>query len=255
MRTSLIPGMLEAAQRNLARQQTRLRLFEVGKVFLPRKEALLPQEKEMLVGLWTGSRSRAAWHTRNDGCDFYDIKGVVEGLARSLAIGPLAFTARPDDQCCFSRAGYTATIIHEGQTLGLVGELDPAVANRYNLKQAVFLFELDLEVLRQRVPAGKKMAPIPRFPSTSRDITVIVDQDVESRGLLDTVAQFGEALVEEVALFDVFAGHPIPKDRKSVSIRVVYRSPERTLEDETVNQIHHRLTQRLIDEFGAALPA
>ena len=255
MRTSLIPGMLETAQRNIARQQNRLRLFEIGNVFWPQENALLPVEKEMLVGLWTGSRCLPAWHTREEPCDFYDIKGVVEGLARSLGIGELTFTGLPDDQCCFSRAGHTATILHDGQVLGLVGELNTTVADRYNLKQTVFLFEMDLELLGQRMPDSKKMAPIARFPSTSRDITVIVDQDVESRALLDTVAQFGEALVEELFLFDVFAGDPIPQGSKSVSIRVVYRSPERTLEDETVNQIHHRLTQRLIDEFGAALPA
>jgi phenylalanyl-tRNA synthetase beta chain len=99
------------------------------------------------------------------------------------------------------------------------------------------------------------MAVIPRFPSTARDITVIVDQDVESGRLLDTVAQFGEKLVEDLYLFDVFAGDPIPAGKKSVSFRIVYRSAERTLEDETVNAIHHHLTHRLITEFGAALPA
>ena len=255
MRTSLVPGMLETAQRNISRQQTRLRLFEVGKVFLPQDNAPLPLEKEMLVGLWTGSRSTPAWHTREDDCDFYDIKGVVEGLGRSLGIGPLAFTAPSDDSCGFTRAGHAATVLHEGQMLGVVGELDAAVAGHYNLKQAVFIFELDLEMLSRRVPGAKQMVPIPRFPSTSRDITVIVDQGVESSTLLNTMTRFGETLVEDLSLFDIFTGDPIPEGKKSVSIRVVYRSPERTLEDETVNEIHHRLTHRLIDEVGAALPA
>jgi phenylalanyl-tRNA synthetase beta chain len=98
------------------------------------------------------------------------------------------------------------------------------------------------------------MVPIPRFPSTARDITVIVDQEVESSLLLDAVNQFDEKLVEELYLFDVFAGDPIPDGKKSVSFRVIYRSAERTLEDEAVNEIHHHLTHRLITEFGAALP-
>ena len=255
MRTSLIPGMLEAAQRNISRQQTRLRFFEVGKVFLPRKSDPLPLEKEMLVGLWAGPRSTPAWHTREVACDFFDIKGVVEGLGRSLGIGQLAFTAPADGRYGYTRAGHTATVLHEGQELGVVGELNAAVAANYGLKQTVFLFELDLEMLSQRVPGTKQMAPIPRYPSTSRDITVIVDQDVESSRLMAAVAGFGETLVEDLFLFDVFEGDPIPNGKKSVSFRVVYRSPERTLEDETVNEIHHRLTGRLIDEFGAALPA
>jgi phenylalanyl-tRNA synthetase beta chain len=136
-----------------------------------------------------------------------------------------------------------------------VGELNPAVVNRYNLKQPAFIVELDVERLAQRLPGTKQMAPIPRFPSTTRDITVIVDQDVESGRLLEKVAQFGEKLVEDLYLFDVFAGDPIPAGKKSVSFRVVYRSAERTLDDETVNTIHRRLTHRLITEVGAALPA
>jgi phenylalanyl-tRNA synthetase beta chain len=160
----------------------------------------------------------------------------------------------PDDQCRFTRAGQTAQILHDGQTLGIVGEVDAEVVNTYSLKQQAFIFELDLEAIGRLASDSKQMAPIPRFPSTARDITVIVDQRIESGCLLDTVAQFGEKLVEDLYLFDVFAGDPIPAGKKSVSFRVVYRSTERTLEDETVNAIHHRLTHRLITEFGAALP-
>ena len=209
----------------------------------------------MLVGLLTGPRDSAAWYTREAACDFFDIKGVVEGLALSIGGVNLSFAALPDDQCRYTRAGHTAQIIHGGQALGVVGEVDATVTDSYGLKQAAFIFELDLEILGGLIPSTKQMAPIPRFPSTSRDITVIVDQDVESRRLLDAVAEFDEALVETLHLFDVFAGDPIPAGKKSVSFRVVYRSAERTLEDETVNEIHHHLTHRLITEFGAALPA
>ncbi|BBO76466.1 phenylalanine--tRNA ligase beta subunit [Desulfosarcina widdelii] len=255
MRTTLVPGMLETAQRNIARQQNDLRLFEVGKVFLPQPDMTLPLEKEMLVGLWTGARSNTAWHTRETACDFYDIKGAVQGLALCLGVGQPAFTAQPDEVCRYTRAGHTAKVLLDGEMLGIVGELDTAVVEHYNLKQRCFVFELDLELLSQRVPDSKQMVPIPRFPSTSRDITVIVDQAVESSSLMDTVVGFGEALVEDLYLFDVFAGDPIPVGKKSVSFRIVYRSAERTLEDETVNEIHHRLTQQLITEFRATLPA
>ncbi len=255
MRTTLVPGILEAGQRNISRQQINLRLFEIGKVFLPQPEALLPVEKEMLVGLWTGSRANPAWHTPETVCDFFDIKGAVAGLALSLGISTLSFSALPDDRCHYTRAGHTAQIFHDGQTLGIVGEVDDAVVNSYSLRQAAFIFELDLDMIGQLVPASKQMVPIPRFPSTARDITIIVNQEIESGRLLHAVAQFGEKLVENLFLFDVFAGDPIPSGKKSVSFRVVYRSAERTLEDETVNEIHHHLTHRLITEFDAALPA
>ena len=105
------------------------------------------------------------------------------------------------------------------------------------------------------MPENKQMAPIPRYPSISRDITVIVDLAIESSRLLDVVTQFGETLVEDVHLFDVFVGDPIPDGKKSVSIRIIYRSAERTLDDESVNAIHRQITHRLIAEFNAALPA
>ncbi|MBC2711978.1 MAG: phenylalanine--tRNA ligase subunit beta [Desulfosarcina sp.] len=254
MRTTLVPGILETAQRNISRQQNSLCLFEIGKAFLPQSDAALPLEKEMLVGLWTGLSGKAAWHTREKACDFFDIKGTVEGLALALGVAALSFTALPDDRCRYTRAGHTAQILHGGQTLGIVGEVDAAVVDSYSLRRTAFIFELDLEMIGQLVPDSKQMAPIPRFPSTTRDITVILDQDIESGCLLDAVAQFGETLVKDLYLFDVFAGDPVPAGKKSVSFRVVYQSADRTLEDETVNAIHHHLTHRLITEFGAALP-
>jgi phenylalanyl-tRNA synthetase beta chain len=178
----------------------------------------------------------------------------VQGLALALGLAALSFTAVPDGQCRYTRAGHTAQIFHDGLTLGIVGEVDPEVVTTYSLKQKAFIFELDLEAIGRLASDSKQMAPIPRFPSTARDITVIVDQTIESGALLNTVARFGEKLVEDLFLFDVFAGDPIPEGKKSVSFRVVYRSAERTLEDETVNEIHHHLTHRLITEFGAALP-
>ncbi len=254
MRTTLVPGILEAAQRNIARQQNCLRLFEIGKVFLPQADAPLPLEREMLVGLWTGRRAKAAWHTREKACDFFDIKGTVEGLALALGLTALSFTALPDGQCFYTRAGRTAQIFLDGRALGIVGEVATEVVDTYSLKQPVYIFELDLELIGRLASDSKQMSTIPRFPSTARDITVIVDQTIESGHLLDTVAQFGEQLVEDLFLFDVFAGDPIPAGKKSVSFRVVYRAAERTLDDETVNAIHHDLTHRLITEIGATLP-
>jgi phenylalanyl-tRNA synthetase beta chain len=255
MRTTLVPGMLEAAGRNIARQQSHLRLFEIGKVFLPEDGAPLPTEKEMLVGFMTGSRSRVAWHTPDAAVDFYDIKGVVEGLMTALEIDHPSFTAQADELCVYMRAGHTASIRCGEQVVGLVGEVDAAVVEGFGLRQTAFLFELDLEAVGQLVPDDKQMAAIPRYPSTSRDITVIVDQEMESKLLLDAIGRFGETLVEDLSLFDVFSGEPIPEGKKSISLRVVYRAADRTLEDEVVNSIHQQLTSRLVNEIGAALPA
>ena len=254
MRTTLVPGMLEASQRNIARQQTTLRLFEIGKVFLPQAGDSLPIEKEMLVGLWTGAGMRPAWHTPERTLDFYDIKGIVEGLALSLGIGELRFWALKDGRCRYLRAGHGADVLAGDTALGVVGEVDGTVVTNYNLRQPAFIFELDMGVLAERLPEGRQMTPIPRFPATARDVTLIVDQDLESGRMLEWVKTADQQLIETAYLFDVFTGDPIPAGKKSISFRVIYRSAERTLEDETVNTIHRQLTGQLIGEFGAALP-
>ncbi|MDL2328890.1 phenylalanine--tRNA ligase subunit beta [Desulfosarcina sp. OttesenSCG-928-A07] len=255
MRTSLVPGMLETVQRNVSRQQSRIRLFEIGKVFFPQPGALLPVEREMVIAAWTGPVTDPVWHTRERACDFYDIKGVAEGLLKGLGITAATFTACSDDACQYTRTGYTASVFAaDGKVIGQVGEVDAGVLHSYQIRQPVFIFEFEGEALAAAMAGTPQMAPIPRFPATDRDITVIVDQDIESNRLIEKLLAFDEPLVEQVSLFDVFSGDPIPDGKKSVSLRVVYRSSERTLEDEAINALHRDLTHRLIAVFDADLP-
>ena len=255
MRTTLVPGILEAVQRNIARQQSSLRLFEIGKVFLPKADDVLPAEDELIVGVWTGAGVKNSWHTPERACDFYDIKGVVEGLATTLRIDEMNFTALPQGDVPYLRPGHGAQILFGRERLGVVGEVAQRVVDAYNLRQPIFVFELKLAVLAGLLPDGKQMVPIPRFPATARDVTLIIDKNVESARMLACVKSAEHQLVESVFLFDVFTGEPIPEGKKSISFRVIYRAVDRTLEDETVNDIHRRLTGQLIDEFGAALPS
>jgi phenylalanyl-tRNA synthetase beta chain len=139
--------------------------------------------------------------------------------------------------------------------VGLVGEVAPKVIRNYDLKQAAFIFELDLDRLVQSIPDTKSARPIPKFPATSRDITLIIDNDIETYKIIYSVESFQEELVENLHLFDVFAGNPIPKGKKSVSLRVTYRSSQETLEDNRVNDIHKNITARLMKTFDATLPA
>jgi len=105
------------------------------------------------------------------------------------------------------------------------------------------------------VPDTKLAQPIPRFPATSRDITLIVDKDTEAMNILQMVEDLDEKIVENLHLFDVYEGSPVPAGKKSISFRITYRSATQTLEDETVNSIHREITNRLIKEFNASLPA
>ncbi|MCD4804683.1 MAG: phenylalanine--tRNA ligase subunit beta [Desulfobacterales bacterium] len=254
MRTSLIPGLLETIHRNIAQQTKSLRLFEVGKIYIGREKDNLPEEIEMLAGIWTGSRTNASWYSKESGCDFFDIKGVVEGLLNRVKIDRIKFTCMPDNSCTYTRPGHTAQILQEKKLIGLAGEIHPQVLRNFDLKQAAFIFELDLKAISDLIPETIRSKPIPKFPSISRDITIIIDKDLESSKPLETIRKSGDELIENLYLFDVFEGDTIPQNKKSISLRITYRSKHKTLEDDEVNYIHKNITDRLLKKFDALLP-
>ena len=254
MRTSLVPGILETMHFNMARQIKNLRVFEIGKIFLKSDQQVLPREPEMLIALWTGARTDASWYSRETLCDFYDIKGAVEALMRALKVDSVRFTAMDAESCEHTRPGQTAQIMASDVQVGLVGEIHPRVGENYDLKQTAFIFELDLEKMAGLIPAASNSKPIPRFPAVYRDITIIVDRKIETRTVLEAVENFQEKLIERLHLFDVFEGNPIAAGKKSVSFRVTYRSPGKTLEDEDVTDLHKSITERLLKAFDATLP-
>ncbi len=254
MRTSLVPGLIETAVYNIARQIKNLRLFEIGKIFIKSDRQVLPLEPEILTALWTGTRNGASWHSREIPCDFYDMKGVVEGLIHALKIDRIRFTQMPEDSCDYTRHGHTARILAEGLQVGLVGEVHPRVRRNFELKQTAFIIELELDKIISLIPPPTGSKPIPRFPAIYRDITIIVDHAIETQTVLEAVDNISEDLVERLHLFDVFEGDPIAAGKKSVSFRVTYRSSTKTLEDDDVNDLHRAITDKLLKAFDATLP-
>lgn len=255
MRTSLIPGILENMRRNLSQQVRNLKLFETGNIFLSRGQETLPEEVEMVAGLWTGDRYNSAWYAKETGCDFYDMKGIVEGLMSGLNINNIRFTKMPFDLCCYTKQGYTAQVTIEGMPVGLVGEVHPEVLHNFNLKQRAFIFELNCNTILDLTKMEKTSNPLPKFPFTARDISIIISKEIEAMSVLEKLNSFGEKLIENTQLFDVFEGDPVPPGKKSVSVRITYRSPEKTLEDKEVNGVHINITNRLLREFNASLSA
>lgn len=254
MRTSLATGLIETAVGNIARQIKNLKIFEIGKIFIKTESEELPGEPEYLAALWTGARHGTSWHGREIDCDFYDIKGTAEGLFEALELENIRFTAMAESDCEYTRAGYTAAIKTGDTSVGLVGEIDPQVRESFDLKQPAYILELDLEKIYPLIPQAKSYRPIPRFPAIYRDITIIVDRDIETQTVLETAENMREALVESLHLFDVFEGDPIAAGKKSVSFRVTYRSQDKTLEDDDVNALHKSITAHLLKAFDADLP-
>lgn len=260
MRTSLIPGLLETMHRNISKRIKNLKVFEIGKIFINRGMDKLPEETEMLASLQTGARSDVTWNIKEIDCDFFDIKGVVEGLFKALHIKnsegkfPL-FTMIPDDLCTYTMPGYSARIIAENEIIGLVGEVNRDVLKNFDLSQPTFIFELDLLKLYRLIPDAVKSIPLPKFPAVSRDITMIIDKDLETAAIINGVKELNQKLVENINLLDVFEGKLITDNKKSISFRITYRSSTETLKDDKINKLHKNLTEKLLNKFDAKLPA
>jgi len=255
MRTSLIPGLLEATARNIAQQTKDVKVFEIGKTFIGQGRDSQPVECDFLAALWTGERHVNSWNRPPAACDFYDIKGALEGLLSGLKLGDVRFVRSEEKQTAYLHPGAAADVLIAGKKVGCVGEIHHEVIANYNLKQPVFLFEIDLEVLATMISDQIKAEPLPRYPAISRDITLIVDDDLDAQNILSGIHESKQELLENVRVFDVFKGRPIPPGKKSLSLRVVYRSSDGTLEDDMVNAIHRQLTQQLLEVHKADLPS
>ena len=255
MRTSLIPGLLDMMKTNMSRNVKNLKIFELGKIFISNGQERQPEEIEMLAALWTGSKSASSWSVKPASCDFYDLKGVVEALFRSFKLENIRFSAMPDAACAYTRPGRTAQIHVDEKCIGRIGELTASVIENHDLKQSAFVFELNIDELIPLLSESITFSPVPRFPAAERDITLIVDKYTPAGDILNDIFTRREALVENVLLLDVYSGDPIPAGKKSVSLRITYRSPAETLSDQQVLSVHGRISEGLIHKFDALLPA
>jgi phenylalanyl-tRNA synthetase beta chain len=179
--------------------------------------------------------------------DFFDAKGEVESLLKQLGLKP-SFEGSDDGSLL---PGKGANIVINGDKVGIIGVLHPKVAQAFELSGTVCLIEMDVEKLADKATRLKKYQPIPRFPSVTRDIALVVDEQVSYQQVADIIRSFPQ--VKEVTLFDLYQGEQIPQDKKSFAIRIVYQSPSRTLTDEQVDQTQQGMLDRLHQELSASL--
>ncbi|MFH1155424.1 MAG: phenylalanine--tRNA ligase subunit beta [Pseudomonadota bacterium] len=257
LRTSLLPQLLETMRRNISQQTDSLRLFECGNVFFATEPGKQPVETEMLAGMWTGSRTPGSWHSKPQSCDFFDLKGVVQGLFAGLHVDGIGFSQSQPSACPYFKTRAGAVMTCGSGILGSIGQVHPQVMKNFGLKQDVFVFEIDMGMLLSLVPESLMTGPLPRYPSIARDITIIVDADTEAGAVMAELCAFKgkESLMEDVLLFDVYQGAPLKQGKKSLSFRIVYRSWEKTLKEKMIKGLHDHVSRTLIEKFKADLPA
>jgi phenylalanyl-tRNA synthetase beta chain len=211
------------------------------------EEKELPQEKDMLCAVLSGSKLELSWHADKEMLDFFDARGVGENLLNQL--GLKASFENSDDEILFPGRG--ANIIVEDDKVGIVGDVHPKVAQTFELSNTICLIEIDLEKLLAKITGVKEYQSIPRFPSVTRDIALVVDEQVSYRSVENIIQSF--PLVTKVTLFDLYRGEQIAEGKKSFAIRTVYQSPRHTLTDKEVDQTQEQMLARLHRELGASL--
>jgi phenylalanyl-tRNA synthetase beta chain len=249
LRPSLLPGLIHSLRHNVTRKNYDVALFEVGRVF-PVQNGVTKEEHRVAIAL-TGRRNSAFWSgdDRDAKFDVHDLKGLLEEFLEQFGLRGVTFTRRADSTPLFLES---ATIALGGKlVLGEAGQLLPALAKKYDLRDGVLLAELNLDLLLARRNPAKSFKSLPQFPTIRRDVAMIVPEATTHEAVLQTVRQTKPANLESVELFDVFRGKHVPAGQKSLAYAFTYRSPEKTLTDAEVNAAH----TKIVDAFKAQLSA
>ncbi|WP_018921677.1 phenylalanine--tRNA ligase subunit beta [Salsuginibacillus kocurii] len=252
LRKSLVPHLLEALVHNQNRQIEDVALYEMGSVFLSEEEQLTkqPHEKETLAAAITGLWRTHLWKGEKQSVDFFIVKGIVEGLAEELGLTVgLRFSQQAIDGL---HPGRSARIEMKNQTVGIIGEVHPALQKEWDLKQT-YVFQLDLETIMALDAEPLQYTPLPRFPSTSRDIAIVVENKVAAGEVEEIIKEAGGEILRHVQLFDVYEGEHMEEGKKSLAFSLTYLHPERTLTDEEVQDAHQAVLQALEVKVGAHL--
>ncbi|MDT5293642.1 MAG: phenylalanyl-tRNA synthetase beta chain [Acidobacteriota bacterium] len=251
MRPTLLPGLLEAVRHNFNHGTRDVRLFETGRVSAAGDgEAARPNEVEAFALVLTGEALEEG-RAGGRALDFFDLKGALEAAADAMRVGVLEFS--PDDSVRHLREGLATRISLGGARVGALGRLSEEVAASYKFRQPVFVAEVNLGALLSAGESPARYAPLPRFPSIVRDVSLVASRRVTYGEMRRAVLALGVEECRGVTLVDVYEGANMPEGRRSVTLRVEYRSDERTLRDEEVDGMHARILAALESEFGAQL--
>lgn len=249
MRSTLLPGLLTSLRHNLNHGIRDVRLFEMGRIFSGLGDQELPQERLALALIATGGALEENRAQPERELDFFDLKGALEAAVDWMNLSPLRFAQASVRHL---RPGQTALIkLADGTEIGSVGRLAEHVAASYKFRQPVYVLELDLTALLSGPAKAIQYSPLPRYPSVTRDISLLVNRNVALDKIFAAVNDQHVADCRSVKLVGTFEGGNIQSSKRSVTLRLEYRSDERTLRDEEVEEYHSRLTTALLEQFEA----
>jgi len=239
MRTTILPSMLEIVARNLSYRNKSARLYELGKIYLPREDGLADEPKYLSLGAY------------GDGADFFSFKGSIETLLHELRITDVKYVA------CTDNASYhpgRCACVYAGDTLlGVFGQIHPLVAANYGVDTEIYAAELSFEAMYEKRGDIPVYQPLPKFPAVTRDIAVVCDETVTVGALEESIRRGARGLLKEVSLFDIYRGPGIADGKKSVAFNLVLRADDRSLTGEEADEDVQSILASLESECGAVL--
>jgi phenylalanyl-tRNA synthetase beta chain len=250
LRPSLLPGLIQSLRHNVSRKNHDLALFEIGRVFSSAGGGT-GEQRRLAIAL-TGQRHPLFWsgEARDAKCDVFDLKGVLDEFLEQFGLRGVAFARRLDNTGVFLES---ATVRIVKDEVGEFGQLTPALAKRSDLRDAVFLAELNLDALLKWRVTAKSFKPLPAFPAIRRDVAMVVPEQTMHDSVVRLVKQTKPGNLESVELFDVFRGGNVPAGQKSMAYAFTYRHAERTLTDNEVNAAHDKVVAAFKLELKATV--
>ncbi|MFZ2506193.1 MAG: phenylalanine--tRNA ligase subunit beta, partial [Trichococcus flocculiformis] len=248
LRMNLLSTLLDNAAYNVARKNTDIQFYEIGRVFFPSADSVLPIEAERLAGVMTGMAYQKDWQMAAEPVNFYHAKGVLDGYFETMGLSDqIRFEAAKDLK--WMHPGRTAAVYLGDAYIGYVGQVHPATANAYDLKET-YAFEIDFEAIIAAPKEVITQQPIPKFPGVTRDVALLVDETVTHQQIVKTIKENGGKFLKDVHLFDIYQGKGIEDGKKSVAYSMSFLNPEATLVDEDINKAFTKLVAALETECG-----
>jgi len=249
LRTTLIYNLLTVVAHNKKRKEEQVRIFELNKIFLSKGKDL-PEEKYKLALALSGSKNPTYWGEEEKTVDLFDLKGIVENLLESLSIPLTAII--PKENPVFP-SGRSFEVRVNDKNLGVLGEVSEEVLDDFDIKDKVYLAELDFEIPFSLVPQTQIFHDLPKFPPVDRDIALVLDEEILAGDVMKKIREVGGDLIESLSLFDCYRGKQIPAGKKSLTFAIRYRAKEKTLTDEEVGEVHTKIIEALEKTFKSKL--
>jgi len=252
MRTTMSYGLLETLKKNINNASLNLKIFEIGRIFLKRGDGDLPEEKNILAGLLSGKASEDLWGLKVN-VDFYDLKGCLENVFYDLKLEQRRYHAEISEP--FLHPGQSCRLYVKDTNIGFMGQVHPEVLEKMDIRHNAYLFEINLDVLEKQLNPRIHYMEVSKFPAVTRDVAFVIPLSMEADKMLEIVLSQREDLLENVGIFDIYAGKGLEEGTKSLGLRFSYRAPDRTLTDAEINSIHERIVNSTVRVTGAKIRA